>query len=213
MASVTWSLADATTASLVGGNFAAGSNGDPYNNFIDDSDSSGAEDWYSVGARLLGGAFSGTVSSAQLTLQRIGDNQGTNGLIRIRAEASNTPAAFTSGSPPKSRTLRTTYVDYTFPADGNAVTIDVTSIFQDLASIYTYSGTEAVVLVFGAQQKFGLGNAVVWRNIAARYGSTTNAQVAITYSSSAAGSEIEVIKSLEWSRRQVHCGRRGRKRR
>lgn len=133
--------------------------------YVDDNDGSGG--WYACSFRFHGINLGGspTINSATLTLARENDNSGSNGVLRCRAEASQTPATFSSGNRPYSRSHRSAYVEHTFPNNGNTQNVDVTSIVQDLVSVYSYNGgSDAMVFTFGGSNQWGI-TSVSWRNL------------------------------------------------
>jgi len=133
--------------------------------YVDDNDGSGG--WYSCSFRFHGIDLGGspTINSATLTLARENDNSGSNGVLRCRAEASQTPATFSSGNRPYSRSHRSAYVEHTFPNNGNTQNVDVTSIVQDLVSVYSYNGgSDAMVFTLGASNQWGI-TPVSWRSL------------------------------------------------
>jgi hypothetical protein len=169
----------------------------PYNNgsltgfWVDELD---GPDWDACCVRLTGGAFSGTVSNATLTIPRFNDNNGSNGTLRIRCEASNNPSTWSTASGtanPSGRTYRTAYVDVTFAANGTAVNVDVTTLIQDLlAAGFTYTGTEAIIFVIGSAScgaGWGSAAAVSWRSLW-----TTSAPPSLSITFSAGGGGVTV---------------------
>lgn len=133
--------------------------------YVDDNDGSGG--WHACSFRFHGVDLGGspTINSATLTLARENDNSGSNGVLRCRAEASQTPATFSSGDRPYSRSHRSAYVEHTFPNDGTTQNVDVTSIVQDLVSVYSYNGgSDAMVFTFGGSNQWGIAS-VSWRSL------------------------------------------------
>lgn len=202
MPTVTWSLATNTTASLVGGNFGAAGNGTTYDVYVEDVDSGGGGDWYSAGVRVTGAAFSGTVTSATLTLQRIDDHAGANGVVRIKCEDSGNSAAFTSGAPPKDRAVRSAYVDYEFAMNGNDAVIDVTTLIADLASAYSYTGTQSICFILGANNKFGI-TAIGYRCVAKKAAAGV-ASMSVTTSAATATSGIVSGGAVHLARNAIY---------
>jgi hypothetical protein len=145
--SVTWTPASTATADMTG--WDSGATGNPVGTtyYVSDTDT---VDYYCCAVRLVGAAFSGTVTSATLTVPRFNDNTGTNGTVRIRCIAEADVAAFSTSAKPSARTYRSAFVDFTFPADAVTCDIDVTTIINDLLTAgYTYSGTQHLAIVIG----------------------------------------------------------------
>lgn len=154
--------------------------------WVDDVDTTGA--WNSVSQRYAGinlGGVPSSITAATLALPRVNDNAGANGVIRVRCEASNTPAAFSTSSRPYSRTHRTAYIEHTFPADGTTQTVNVASLITDLlAAGYSYSGgaSDAIVFTFGASNQWGI-TSCSWRHISKYYAEgTPEPLLSISYS-------------------------------
>lgn len=184
MSTVTWTPPTTTLANMCGWVCAGFI---PFGGYyyVDEGDST---DWHGVAVRLTGTAVSGTITSAILTIPRGADNNGGNGTLRIRCEASAAPATYASGSPPaqpNDRTYRTAAVDFDFPASSTTNTIDVTSLLTDLIGAYTTISAISIV-IGGASLGTGWGSAgtVSWRQL---WPTNSPPSLAITYSTSQPG--------------------------
>ncbi len=156
--------------------------------YIDDGDNTGG--WYGVGLRWRAVDMTGAVgvTSATLTLQRSNNNNGTNGTVRLKCQADNHPTYFSSSDRfLTGRACRDAYVDHVFPNNDNTQQIDVTTLIRDLIETadYSYTGEadDAIVIILGAKQLFGLTDAVSWRSISYSYdhGASTAAQLDVEY--------------------------------
>lgn len=151
-------------------------------NWVDEGDNSGG--WHSMSVRFVNLTMEGTISSATLTFTgRANDNSGANGTLQLRALASNNPAAFSTGDRPYARTHRTTSANATWGANSTDVSVDVTTILQDLitGAGYTFTGSgNGVGFTVGNATPHGAGlGTVSWRNIC---GGNTSCTLSITYS-------------------------------
>lgn len=130
--------------------------------YIDDTDSS----TYSVALRFpVDTTGMVTFTSASLVLTRTPNSYGeggTNGVISIRLEDTTSSAAYSSGANPYGRTYRTTEVEYDFPNNDNAVTIDLSAIFSDFYGAHS-PGSHTLTLMFGAQQRGWTSSSVSYR--------------------------------------------------